>query len=130
SSSLTLTDVITNESAVPQPHMVLYHVNLGWPLLGPRTVLTSPATHVEAENEATRASGQPWNALHEPASEADSLVYLHQLPDVQEDWTVSATNPDNAMQLDLTASHRSLPFLHTWKSLRPNQYVVGIEPAN
>ncbi|MEU3980598.1 DUF4432 family protein [Streptomyces sp. NPDC026672] len=130
SSSLTLTDVVTNESAVPQPHMVLYHVNLGWPLLGPRTVLTSPATDVEAENDAARASGRPWNALHEPAPYADSLVHLHRPPDTQENWTVSATNPDNAMRLALTASHRSLPFLHTWKSLRPGQYVVGIEPAN
>ncbi|MFG2276091.1 DUF4432 family protein [Streptomyces chartreusis] len=130
SHSLTLTDVVTNESAVPQPHMVLYHVNLGWPLLGPRTVLVSPATHVEPENDAARASGQPWNALHEPAPDAGSLVYLHRPPDTQEHWTVSATNPDNAMRLDLTASHRSLPFLHTWTSLRPKQYVVGLEPAN
>lgn len=30
---LTVDDVVTNLGPATQPHMLLYHVNLGWPLL-------------------------------------------------------------------------------------------------
>ena len=35
-TTIEVDDVVRNDGFAPTPHMILYHVNLGWPLLGER----------------------------------------------------------------------------------------------
>src|SRR5262249_46807198 len=39
SNQIQISDSVTNEGFSPQPHMILYHFNLGFPLLSPATQL-------------------------------------------------------------------------------------------
>ncbi|NYD99668.1 hypothetical protein BJY21_000853 [Kineosphaera limosa] len=129
SRELSLVDVVENRSDLPQPHMVLYHVNLGWPLLGPSARVESPDARVAAANAEARAAQEDWNALAEPSSTAGSLVYLHTLPDGAQ-VEVAAHNPDTEARLTLRFDTGELPWMHSWKVLRHRQYVLGIEPSN
>lgn len=129
SQSMNLTDDVTNRSDREQPHMVLYHANLGWPVLGPSTVLTNDATTVEAENDEAVADGRDWSELTDPTADAGSLVYRHHLP--TDSWACTrADNPETGVALTISTNTRTLPYLHSWKVMRPAQYVMGIEPAN
>ncbi len=144
SRSLSLHDTVTNEAGRDVTHMVLYHLNLGWPLLGPGTRIDTRSLEVTPENAEAVAvaaagsgsgggGGEAWSQFGEPTADADSLVYLHTLPassDETERHTVSLSNPESGLALDIGFSAATLPFLHQWKCLRWGQYVMGIEPAN
>lgn len=129
SNSFRLTDIVTNESGRDQPHMILYHLNLGWPLIGPSTLFNSPATMVTPENDDARATVEPWSTITEPTPEAKSLVFRHHLPDAPR-ALVRIQNPDTGVQLEIDFDTATLPHLHQWKVMQTGQYVVGIEPSN
>lgn len=133
SRSFSLHDTVTNEAGRDVTHMVLYHLNLGWPLLGPDTVIDTHSLEVTPENAEAVASDEAWTTIGEPAADAESLVYLHTLPraaDESERHTVSLSNAVTGLALDIGFAASTLPFLHQWKCLRWGQYVMGIEPAN
>lgn len=133
SNELTVTDTIENRSDRPQAHMVLYHVNLGWPTIAPNAIITTPARRVDPANEeattAANRTGEQWNSLSEPTSDAGSLVYLHTLPE-KEVVTAAARNDETGAGLELRFDTAQLPWMHSWKVLRHRQYVLGLEPAN
>ena len=57
SNKIRIEDVVTNEGFKPHPHMILYDVNIGFPLLSERAILKFDA-----------AETAPWDALRERRS--------------------------------------------------------------
>lgn len=129
SSGFRLTDTVTNEGGTDQPHMILYHLNLGWPLISPATQFSSPELHVTPENDDARAATEPWSTITEPDAGSKSLVFRHHLP-LEPRTVVRVTNPETQVALEIDFDAITLPHLHQWKVMQPGQYVVGIEPSN
>ncbi|MCU1406674.1 MAG: hypothetical protein JWQ43_2977 [Glaciihabitans sp.] len=132
SDSFHLVDTVSNDGATDTAHMILYHLNIGWPLLGPTAVISTPATAVTPENDDARASTEEWSTLTEPNPEARSLVFRHHLPEAGGSGrsVVRVENPDTPIALEIDVDASTLPHLHQWKVMQPGQYVVGIEPSN
>lgn len=122
-------DVVRNEGCAPQPHMILYHFNIGWPFVACGSRLTSTtASAPEPRNEAARDATTPWDVFGEPDPRAESLVYRHHpsVPGVG----ARLESPTAGMALDLMTEGGTLPWLHQWKVTQPGQYVLGLEPSN
>jgi hypothetical protein len=129
SDSFRLTDTVTNEGGTDQPHMILYHLNLGWPLISPATRFSSPALSVTPDNEDARATTEHWSTITEPDAESKSLVFRHHLAPKPR-TVVSVINPDTGVSVMIGFDSTTLPHLHQWKVMQKGQYVVGIEPSN
>jgi len=131
---ITLHDEITNHSDIPQPLMLMYHINFGYPLVNPDATLTIHDTEaiMPREGAATKYL-ETWNRFDPPTAGAEERVYIHQLKQ-SEDRTSHyslrnrAENPD--FGVDVYFSSDTLPFLTLWKNPRPGEYVAGIEPCN
>lgn len=131
SSSFTVTDVVTNESSVPEPHMLMYHVNLGWPLLSPDTTLSVPSMSVAARDPRSEARLDRWRVFEEPVPGRDDHVYLHALDANANGWSVSRLeNLTLGMYLEVEQRRDQLPWLCQWTMLTEDAYVVGLEPVN
>ncbi|PWH05574.1 hypothetical protein DEO23_13545 [Brachybacterium endophyticum] len=126
---LTVHDVVANRSDRTQPHMVRYHCNLGWPLRGPEAVVRSPSSTVTPAYTEALEAGTPWNSLAQPRADARNLVFLHALPEAER-AVVTAENYMTGVRLEIAFDTGTLPWMHSWKVLRHQQYVLGIEPAN
>ncbi|CAM03147.1 hypothetical protein SACE_3876 [Saccharopolyspora erythraea NRRL 2338] len=129
SRAVTVTDTVTNEGFEPQPHMVLYHMNLGWPLLDSGSVLRVPgAEPVARDAEAERGLGS-WDTFTAPSPGFAEQVFRH---DFAEPGPAEARllNPDLGLSLAIRFDTRRLPGLFQWKMLGAGTYVLGIEPAN
>src|ERR671936_1287474 len=84
SSRLTIHDEVVNVGHDRTPHMLLYHVNIGWPVLDEGSELLVPATAVEARGdhpvEGYRSFDAPRSGYveqvfeHEIAAEPDGRV--------------------------------------------------------
>jgi hypothetical protein len=126
STSFTIEDTVTNEGENPSGHMVLYHVNLGWPLLDVGTVIDIPATSVTARDADAVEGFEQRAEIGEPLVGTREQVYIHTGGD---DRVARVTNAARGLTFTLRRSE-SLPAIFQWKLTATKHYVLGLEPAN
>jgi len=77
---LLLHDRITNFGALPSPFTILYHVNVGFPLLGPQAELLVSGASTEPHNDAARQAGlDRATRFEEPQPGFAEQVFLHRV---------------------------------------------------
>ncbi len=131
SSKIRIEDKVTNEGFSPTPHMILYHFNLGFPLLGPTSKLELAVQETIARDADAEAGLGDWNHFSQPTSGFREQVFRH-TPLTGPDGLVrlSLINPEIKLSLMLTYDPSTLPHLFQWKMMGEGEYVLGIEPAN
>jgi hypothetical protein len=129
SDTVRLDDVITNESFSDEPHMILYHMNLGWPLVDERSVIDVPSIAVTPRDADAQGGLHVRSQLGAPVPGYREQVYLHTL-DAGVRPVVTVTNPVRGIQFTLTFSGEQLPYLYQWKMVGQGNYVLGVEPSN
>lgn len=129
SDIVRIDDVVTNEAFHAQPHMVLYHFNLGWPLLGDRTTIDIPAAQVIPRDADAAAGIDQHTVFGAPVAGFREQVFIHRLGAARPVEVVVA-NPDNGLEWTLSLDGGQLPTVFQWKMAGQGHYALGIEPAN
>jgi len=134
SAVIELHDEITNRSDVPEPLMLMYHINFGYPLINPDTVLRIHDTEEIIPRKGAAADNlDTWDKFDPPIAGEEERVYLHRMKqsgDKTSRYTLRNRAVDPDMGVDVSFSSDTLPFLTLWKNPRPGEYVAGIEPGN
>lgn len=131
SKTITLTDRIENEAYRPEPLMLLYHINLGFPLLDETTELWLPTRSVTPRDEASRGHEARWNRMDPPKLGEPEYVFIHEpVANQAGDVIVCVLNEQLGLGLRLSYSSRNLPRFMQWKSTAAGDYVLGLEPSN
>ena len=130
-SAIRIEDVITNEGFARQPHMVLYHFNLGFPLVSEDTRLNLEADETVPRDADAEAGLGEWHTFHAPTAGYQEQVFRHApSADGEGKAHVELANPALGLGLRWTYDRASLPVLFEWKQMGEGVYVVGIEPGN
>ena len=130
-ASITVTDEIENQSYRPEPLMLLYHINLGYPLLDEGTEILLPTRSVTPRDETSRGHENRWNVMDAPKDNEPEYVFIHEpIADEQGRVVVCVLNEKLGLGLRLTYTAANLPRFMEWKSTASGDYVVGLEPAN
>ena len=128
-ASIVVEDRVTNEGSAAAGHMVLYHANLGWPLLDDDAVLEVPSVSVSPRDADAEQGLSHWFEITGPTSGYAEQVFKH-------DFTgagvaeVSLDNPTHDIRVAVRFDTATLPALHQWKMLGEGHYVLGLEPTN
>ncbi len=135
SAAVEIDDRVENRGYTPAPVYLLYHVNLGHPVIAPTSRLVSPAERVEGWDEASRAAEADHATFHSPAPHAAVQVFEHHLPaDAPAHVTIAvvdpAHGPTGGLGVAVTYDRRQLPRLWQWRMLGEGLYLTGLEPAN
>jgi len=131
SNKIRIEDVVTNEGFAPQPHMVLYHFNLGFPLVSENSRVHLEAEQTVARDADAEAGLAHWNQLQPPTAGYREQVFRHVLvADNEGQVHVEVENPTLGIGLRWTYDKASLPHLYQWKMMGESMYVLGIEPGN
>jgi hypothetical protein len=128
---ITVEDVVTNEGFVAQPHLILYHCNFGFPLVGPQTQLELDAEETIARDADAEKGLQSWHQCQPPTPNYREQVFRHHpVVGSRGEVIVGLNNPelDFKVRIEYDATH--LPYLFQWKMMGLGAYVMGIEPAN
>ncbi|MBH0081891.1 aldose 1-epimerase family protein [Salinibacterium sp. SWN167] len=128
-TSFLLEDTVTNESFVEQPHMILYHINLGWPLLSENTVVDIPSRETVARDAEGEKGIDAWQTGAAPTPGFAEQVFRHTIGD-EPAAQVRVSNPDLGVELIVEFSGLELPWLYQWKMVGQGHYALGIEPTN
>ncbi len=134
-SRLMIRDLVTNEGTLTTPHMLLYHVNFGFPLLAEGTELLAPSRRV-APRDAIAAPGLgAHNRYEAPIDGYQEQCFYHDLvADGSGYVTVVLANRafGGAQGLGVYLKYRQaeLPIFTQWKMVCAGTYITGLEPAN
>ncbi len=132
-NSLYIEDTVENIGGLPTPHMILYHFNLGFPLLSPVSKLITNSIDVKPR-DAHGAQGLNAHAEFQPPSAgyAEQVFYHEMATDNDGNVRVALINPelDGGLGLELRYHQKTLPRFVQWKMMGYGAYVLGMEPAN
>jgi hypothetical protein len=131
SNKITFADTVSNEAYVSQPHMILYHFNLGFPLICGDTVLRLDTEQTAARDAEAESGLKTWSKLQPPTPGYREQVFRHTVKaDASGKARVEIENPTLGVGLRLTYDRAVLPHLFQWKMMGQGTYVLGIEPGN
>ena len=130
-NSLQIKDTIINFGYKPSPYTILYHMNLGYPLLSEDSELiidpveTVPATPVAA------AGLSDFKRFIKPEAGFGEHVFFHTMKK-EKNGKASACLQNKKLGIALEIKFRTdeLPFLTQWKMMGMGEYVLGLEPCN
>jgi hypothetical protein len=133
-NKLYLRDVITNRGYLPQEHMIMYHVNLGFPLLDEGARYVFPSRQVFPRSPFALQHAPEWDRFGPPQPGLEEMVYYHELAgDAQGQTCVALVNreTDSGQPLGLAMRYNLsvLPVLCQWRMPGAGNYVTGVEPG-
>jgi hypothetical protein len=130
---LWIEDEIENEGFEPEPLMVLYHINLGWPLLDETSRLVGPGKAgepPEPRNEVAQDGLEAWDRFATPTPGFKERVFYHR-PAAGLDGLAEARveNPALGLAFSVRFHPEELPEFVQWTMTGEGTYVLGLEPA-
>lgn len=128
-------DEVTNHGFDSMPHMMLYHINLGWPIVSADSTLVTSgeAAGVTARDEIAAPGLPQCYGFEEPRASFPEQVFYHALEPDEEGYCQAAIINHTLLDglgVGITWSHDTLPNLVQWKSMKRGTYVCGLEPSN
>lgn len=130
-NSITVTDEIENQAFRPEPLMLLYHCNVGYPFLNENCELYVPSKKVVGREEFSKKHVERWNKLETPIDNECEYVFIHDMQsDDKLDTMVLVANHELDIGLTIEFNQKNLPYFMEWKSTAAGDYVIGLEPSN
>jgi hypothetical protein len=126
-SRLRVHDVVENVGHDRTPHMLLYHVNAGFPVVDEGSEILVAATGVAARGDHPV---EGYRRLAAPAAGYVEQVFEHELG-AEPDGSVPAAVVSRRLGVGLyqVFDRAQLPHHFVWRTLGEGTYVVGIEPC-
>lgn len=123
--SFTLEDVLVNQGFKDEEYCLLYHVNVGYPMLDEGVkIFVDELSCVPRTPWAEQNAGSRY-VITEPLNGQEETCYFLKL----KTGKVEVVNEKLAKTLTLTYSLDTLPCFVEWKSMASGDYALGIEPS-
>lgn len=126
-NEIIIKDSVVNNGDSEYPVMLLYHMNMGYPLLSENAKLYIPAQSVTPRNEHAAEGIDSWNVVEKPQAGYEEMCFFHHF---EKDGMAAIFNPDINAGLAITYDAKNLPFFTEWKMMGERDYVMGLEPGN
>lgn len=126
-----LADKITNFGSKPSPYTILYHMNIGYPLLSEDTELIIDPLNTEPRDEDAAAGINEFRSFIKPQLSYNEQVFFHTMKGNNKGETgVAVKNKKERTIVSIKFNINQLPYLTQWKMMGCGEYVLGIEPCN
>jgi len=129
---LAWTDTVTNLSGRPATMQLLYHVNLGPPLLGAGSQLEVAIDEIAPRDAPAAADLEGWNRTPPPQAGRPEAVHFAAVRAAGDGLaTALLMSPDGTHAAGLSWQAAALPCFTLWKNhgSEADGYVTGLEPA-
>ncbi len=126
-NELILSDRVTNIGCVETPLQMLYHFNLGYPLLDEDTEIRIPSVSVTPRNDHAKEGLNTCLQVEKPQRGYEEMCFFHQMEGTAR---VEVYNPKLRRGLTMEYDTKELPYFTQWKMMGEIDYVMGIEPGN
>src|SRR6056297_424991 len=129
---IEIEDRVTNGLSQPATAQMLYHINLGTPLLAAGGRVRVASEEVRGKDERSESERGHWNEIGAPTSGyAERVYFVTPRSDAEHRSAAMLQGPSGDLGFGITYQTDTLPHLVVWKNTGalPDGYVVGLEPA-
>ncbi len=128
-SVITIEDTVENLGHEPADHMILYHINAGFPVLDAGARLLARSKTVTPRDPQAAEGLDDYAVFDAPTPGYREQVFYHDLESDDSGLVTVAAVKDN-FGFYVTYSKEELPVFVQWKQCGMGTYVMGMEPAN
>ncbi len=125
SDSIDVTDTLENRGYKSEDYALLYHVNIGYPMLDGCATSEGETESITARTDWANQFVETLHQMEYP--EANRFEYCYFLK--MKKPYLSMTNKELGKKFTLTWSGETLPCALYWKSMAKGDYAVGFEPS-
>ncbi len=133
---LRIEDTVINRGNTVAPHMLLYHVNFGWPLIDEGTDLIWSGNWTSRDQDSNNRIFNSSNNFKKcpaplPAHQAsgEDVAFIDPSTDTEGKYTAGVYNSNLSFGLSMKVDKSQLPWLINWQHCGENEYVVALEPG-
>ncbi len=126
-NKLTLTDTVKNCGETETPLMIMYHMNMGYPLLSEKSQVTIPSDRVIPRNDHAAQGLATHLQMLLPTEGYEEECFFHEFDTMGK---ASIYNPEIGLGLSITFDPKVLDSFCQWKMMGNHDYVLGLEPGN
>ena len=127
-NTLSVEDEIENLGSKTESLMILYHMNMGYPLLSETAELWIPAARVRPRNDRAAEDLDTWGTVLSPTANFEEQCYYHEYDG--KPGVAGIYNPAIGKGLKIAFDSQSLDCFVQWKMMGEKDYVMGLEPGN
>lgn len=127
-NEFVITDTVGNTGDRVEPVEILYHMNMGYPLLDEDSIVNIPAASVAARDAHAEEDIANWMHMEKPAVGYQERCYYHKFAD--EKGYASIFQPKLNMGLEISFDTSELDGFVEWKMMGVRDYVLGLECGN
>lgn len=125
-NKMTILDTVENCGDTDAELMLLYHVNLGYPMLSENMQLNVNSTHITPSSPRAAEGLDTWSQMLPPTPQFAEQCYFHTM---QDKGLVKVYNPDIKKGMTMEFDTKELPHLTQWKQMGEVDYALGLEPG-
>ncbi|MFN3650436.1 MAG: aldose 1-epimerase family protein [Armatimonadota bacterium] len=131
SNCLRVRDRVENAGYDRAEHMLLYHINIGFPAVDEGSELLAPSRRITPRDAAAEEGRERACELDPPIPGYHEKAYFHELGAAPDGSTGTAiVNRALGFGVYVRFNRNELPQYTQWKMMGQRNYVVGMEPAN
>ena len=125
SNEFEVSDEIINDGYLDSEYCIMYHTNIGYPMLDSGVTVTAPIKSTVARNDYAKKVMDSCLVMDEPKADNEETVYFHTV----EKGDITIINKKLNKSINISYDEKALPYFIEWKSMVSGAYALGIEPA-
>jgi galactose mutarotase-like enzyme len=135
-AEITIHDEVINRGNLPAPHMILYHINCGWPLIDKGTDIVWngdwKAMHSPEGNTVFNAENN-YKICPDPMEShsglGEDVAFIEPVPNSEGICQCGFVNQNKQLGFLIEFSKEELPWLTNWQHWGKHEYVCALEPG-
>ena len=111
--------------------MLLFHFNMGYPLLDENVMLVTPTQRLTPRDQEAIKGEAEYHQCQSPTPDYSEQVFYHNLnSDIKGDTSVALINEKLKLGVAIHFNKKQLFNFTQWKQMGEGEYVMGMEPCN
>lgn len=123
---VTITDRVENSGFQTEEIMILYHINIGHPVLDSAARFVTNNVHPVPRDTIAAPGMDTREVFSEPVPGYQEQVFFYESC---EEPFAAIENPNLGIRVKISYDRENLPYLVQWKQVGEGEYVLGIEPG-
>lgn len=129
-NSICIEDTVENTGSKTEPCMLLYHMNMGYPLLSENAIVNIPHNCVKGRNAHAQEDIKNCLTMEKPQKGYEERCYYYDVKQLNNIAKAGIFNPDIKCGLIISYDKTALDCFTQWKMMGEYEYVLGLEPGN
>lgn len=128
--SFSIHDAVENLGFTRTEHMLLYHINIGFPIVDAAARLSAPIMKTHPRDAAAAKGISEFDRMSGPAAGFQEQCFYHEMKPGNVRVVLQNAALLGGFGVYVSYDTRELPSFTEWKMLGEGTYVVGLEPGN